>query len=787
MEEEARSERTDAAQRLSSDAPIGLCYYDVDLRYRYINKWLARINGIPVEAHLGKTTDELLENVAPRVVPLFRRVLDTGEPILEDEIEVETPAHPGELRHYSCSYYPDTQEDGRVVGISCVVQDITERKEAEEALREAHDKLEERVKERTAELELLKTRLTVAQRIAKIGSWEANLVTKDIWWSSETYDIFGVDPEAFTLTREAFLELVHADDRQRVIDAHQGSIADGTPLSIFYHIVRADGSERAVQTQAEVILNEQGQALRITGTIHDITERKKADEALAVSETRLKKAQRIASVGSWDWNIVTDERWWSDQIYRIFAIERETVTPSYEAFLEMVHPTDRKAVNNAVERALQNREPYATEYRIVLPNGSEKTILTHAEVTFDAEGRPTQMTGTIHDITSQRKLEEQLRQAQKMQAVGQLTGGMAHNFNNLLAVVVGRLEILENASVPEEMRAASVGAAMDASQLGADLVKRLLAFSGQQHLRPQDLNINTWVKGLAPLLKSTLGEEIEFRTKLAEDLGQTVIDNSQLENTLVNLAINARDAMPEGGSLTIETGNIELEETEVVDEGEVAGGGYVMLAVSDTGTGIPKHVRPHIFEPFFTTKDVDQGTGLGLSMVHGFVKQSKGHINVYSEEGHGTTIKVYLPRSGDGSEETAETSARHKALPRGEETIMLVEDEVAVRETAALLLRSLGYRVLEANDGSKAMDLLDAHADVDLLFTDIVMPGGMNGVQLAQKAQQLLPSLKVLYTTGYTVSGRSANGLSPDSPDVLTKPYRKKELAHKVRELLDRE
>lgn len=395
----------------------------------------------------------------------------------------------------------------------------------------------------------------------------------------------------------------------------------------------------------------------------------------------------------------------------------------------------------------------------------------------------------IRDVSERKNTEAQLRQSQKMEAVGQLTGGIAHDFNNMLTVVIGNLQLLEQVSKNDEAINRPTQAAMDASLRAAELTKRLLAFSKQQLLTPRNMKINDLVAGIEPLLHRTITEHVSLKIKLADDLWLARIDPSQLENALINLAINARDAMhaTSHGRLTIETMNTVLGDTYAAQQTDVTPGEYVMVAVSDNGEGIPEDVLPDVFDPFYSTKEIGKGSGLGLSMVYGFVKQSKGHIKLYSEEGHGTTVKIYIPRSKATHEDSIEQTVRTEAVPGGDETILLVEDDEAVRDVAIRLLTSLGYRVLHAECGSEALTLLDEHEDIDLLFTDIVMPGGMTGVELGQRATAKNQSLKVLYTSGYTDTTVFNNGLLERSEDVLNKPYRKESLAQSVRDVLDKE
>jgi PAS domain S-box-containing protein len=385
-----------------------------------------------------------------------------------------------------------------------------------------------------------------------------------------------------------------------------------------------------------------------------------------------------------------------------------------------------------------------------------------------------------------REREDALRQAQKMDAIGQLTGGVAHDFNNLLQVVVGNLEILQR-TLPEDagrLRRAADNA-MNGARRASTLTQRLLAFSRRQPLDPRPLSPNKLVSDMSELLHRTLGETIAIETVLAAGLWSVEADANQLENAILNLALNARDAMPSGGKLTIETANTRLDDGYALAHAEVAPGQYVVICVSDTGTGMSRDVLGQAFEPFFTTKEPGKGTGLGLSMVYGFVKQSGGHVKIYSEPGHGTCVKIYLPRLiGDRThEETAETTI----APEGthDETILVVEDDDDVRTYSVEILRELGYRVLEAHDGPSALRLLERQSRVDLLFTDVVLPGGLNGADLARDARALRPGLDVLFTTGYARDAIVHHGRLDHGVQLITKPFTYAELATKVRDVLD--
>jgi signal transduction histidine kinase len=379
--------------------------------------------------------------------------------------------------------------------------------------------------------------------------------------------------------------------------------------------------------------------------------------------------------------------------------------------------------------------------------------------------------------------ESQVRQAQKMEAIGQLTGGVAHDFNNILTVITGTIEILDDA-VKDRPHLAQITKLIGAAAArGADLTQHLLAFARRQPLQPRSIDVNAMIIDAARLLRPTLGEQIEIESMLAHDLAPALIDPSQLSTAILNLALNARDAMPNGGKLTLETKNVVLDDDYAGMNSEVNPGNYVMIAVSDSGEGIPASLLEKVFEPFFTTKDVGKGSGLGLSMVYGFVKQSNGHIKIYSEEGHGTTVKLYLPRAA-GIAHALAADAGISGIERGDESILIVEDDALVREYVVTQISSLGYDTLAASNAAEALAIIDGPERIDLMFTDVIIPGGMNGRQLAIEALTRRQGLKILYTSGYTENAIVHHGRLDAGVLLLPKPYLSSDLARMIRTAL---
>ena len=389
------------------------------------------------------------------------------------------------------------------------------------------------------------------------------------------------------------------------------------------------------------------------------------------------------------------------------------------------------------------------------------------------------------DITAAKEAERQLRHAQKMEALGQLTGGIAHDFNNILTVITGTIEILGAgvADRPELLEIAKM--INDAAERGSQLTQHLLAFARRQPLQPQATDVNELIVASAQLLRPTLGEDIEIEAILDDHVAAAMIDPAQLTTALLNLALNARDAMPDGGKLTVETSDVILDEHYARMNPDAVAGPYVLIAVSDAGTGIPADIIDKVFDPFFTTKDVGEGTGLGLSMVYGFVKQSNGHVKIYSEPGHGTVVKMYLPCAKQLPQRAAAAAVSENVRGSSGETVLVVEDDALVRKHAVAQVLGLGYTTYAANNAAEALALIDDRPDIDLLFTDIVMPGAMNGRQLADEAIKRRPELKVLFTSGYTEDALVHHGRLDPGVLLLAKPYRRTDLARMIRRALD--
>lgn len=509
----------------------------------------------------------------------------------------------------------------------------------------------------------------------------------------------------------------------------------------------------------------------------DLKIRRRAEEDARASEQRFRDYAETAS--DWFWETGPDHvfTYISDRA-GAFGMDREALIGKRRPDAAIDQDAEGQKWRDHMA-TLDRHEPFRKfEYRGRDSAGRLHYFSVNGQPVFAEDGRFMGYRGSATDLTSHQETEERLRQSQKMDAIGQLTGGVAHDFNNVLTVITGTIEIIQEGLADKPQLAAIAQLIDDAASRGAEITSQLLTFARRQPLEPREIDVNGLVVETAKLLRPILGEHVEIVTRLADDAWLAMADPSQLSSAIVNLAVNARDAMPDGGRLTLETANRELDST-----GNGDAGSYVMVAVADTGHGIPADIRDRVFEPFFTTKGLGRGTGLGLSMVYGFAKQSGGTVAIESEEGRGTVMRLFLPRSaGEAVARTGPVAA--PAPARGHETILVVEDDPLVQGYVIAQLGSLGYRTLTASDGATALALVDQGASFDLLFTDIIMPGGMNGRELAEAVRLRRPGVRVLYTSGYADNTIVHEGHLDPGVALLRKPYRKADLSQKIREML---
>jgi PAS domain S-box-containing protein len=537
--------------------------------------------------------------------------------------------------------------------------------------------------------------------------------------------------------------------------------------------VHKDGRNVEVSLSVSPIRSVSGEIIGASKTARDITESNRTLRALT---QEVEERRRIFET-SHDLILVTDPAGNFIQVSpsAITILGYAPAEMIGHSATEFIHPDDLENTRSEMRAARRGQSKRNFETRYVNKDG--KPVSLNWSGTWSEPVRRHFFIG--RDLTEKQTAEAQMRHVQKMDAIGQLTGGVAHDFNNILTVITGTIGILEEA-VAGQPELVSIAKLIDeAAERGASLTKHLLAFARKQPLQPREIDVNALVLEAAKLLHPTLGEQVEIKPLLADDAWTALVDPSQLTTAVLNLALNARDAMPNGGKLALETNNVYLDENYANMHSEVTAGNYVMVAVSDTGAGIPAALLERVFDPFFTTKEVGKGTGLGLSMVFGFVKQSGGHIKIYSEEGHGTSVKMYLPRA-TGLNQTAAEELVSSNVEGGHEAILVVEDDSMVRRYVVTQIENLGYTTLEAANAAEALKIIDT-AQIDLLFTDVIMPGTMNGRQLVEEALKRKPSLKVLYTSGYTENAIVHHGRLDSGVLLLAKPYRKSELARMLR------
>jgi len=624
------------------------------------------------------------------------------------------------------------------------------------------------------------------------GSLQGIVVVRDweILFVNGSYtEIFGYETPDELIGVNMLDQLVTPEERDRLLargERHERGEAVDNHLETFG--VRRDGEIIRLDCLVSAIDWEGEAAFQVA--IIDVTERKRYEENLLSSEASLRAAESLldSAIQSFSEGFVlfdADDRYvFANEHYlNTHPIVREVQQPGTK-FAEIVH---KLAEAGFYGSEIDNIDEFVQSRIELFRTGKPYQYCTDDDVWFEVFSYRTADGGTAlvrSDITERKKLEQKLAHAQRMEAVGQLTGGVAHDFNNLLAVMVGNAEIIEHAVGDDDTLRKNARTIIQAVDRGASLTNRLLAFSRQQPLVPAASDIKGLIANLEDMLRRTLGETIEMKVDSGPDLWPATIDPHQFENALINLAINARDAMASGGELAISSSNVVLDEEYARRQDEVMPGDYVEVSVRDTGTGMPPETLKKAFEPFFTTKEVGEGSGLGLSMVYGFAKQTKGHASIESEPGRGTTVRLFLPRSySDVSD--AQTPDEKSDPERGSERILVVEDDPGVREVPVALLRNQGYEIVEATDGKEAIENLNGGEKFDLIFTDIVLPGGLNGVEIAAEAKKIQPDIKVLFTTGYAENDVVEQGQLDPELTLVSKPYRRTELLDKVRAVLD--
>jgi len=689
----------------------------------------------------------------PRIAALWREILADPRPA-EAEFRLRTVS--GEYRHIFAGGVPVRSDAGEVVEWIGVCTDVTEQRRAELALRESE------------------ARFRSMAESAPIGIYLSDVNSRGLYLNPTLERLLGMSLEQ---SHTGWAEGIHPEDRERVLSSWHAAVEALELWRSSHRTVLPDGTVHWMDVQAAPIWDEE-RHLGFVGMVHDVTEYKRLEQALRDSERRFRVMAEFSPLGI----CLTDAA--GEHVYSNAAWQRQLGLPDAAltrgGWIHALHPDDRDRVATNWMKAAKEGQPYQARHRWVHPDGT----IVHAQVHFSPIREGSDLLGFVgvgEDVTERLALEQQVLQSQKMEAIGNLAGGIAHDFNNMLAVINGYSELLLAGLRPGAPMQAYVAEISKAGDRAANLTRQLLAFSRKQLLETKVLDLNDVVQKVDRMLRRLIGEDIELVTLLDPGLGRVKADPGQVEQVLMNLAVNARDAMPQGGRLLLRTRNAEAREIRAVT---VAGGSYVVVEVEDTGCGMQPEVLEHIFEPFFTTKEQGRGTGLGLATVYGIVKQSGGYIDVASEPGAGSRFTIYLPQVEEQA--PAEEGFTQRVLPSGSETILLVEDEPMVRAMVRTVLAECGYTVLEAMQGDDALRLAEEHeGPIHLLLTDVVMPR-MSGRELAERLTAQRPDTQVLFMSGYTDDAVMRHGVEDAEMELLQKPFTHLALAQRIRRLLDR-
>jgi PAS domain S-box-containing protein len=606
------------------------------------------------------------------------------------------------------------------------------------------------------------------------------------FYVSPAYEqIFGRSRESLYRDGKSWLEVIPLDERESVLSALDNLVRDGGTLNLEHRVIRPDQTVVWVEKVASHIPGSATEPPLIATSVRDVTTRKQAESELIEWKNRYDAAIQACGQILYDWDVERDITTYSGNTKTVLGYAPEELAGNLSRWLDLIHPDDRESVEKQVERVRETRLPFHHRYRIRKKTGEFVEVQDDGYFAPDAAGKLNRIIGFMTDMSERRQLEEQLRQAQKMEAVGRLAGGIAHDFNNLLTVILGYAEVVRRDLGYDHPGRHGIDEIEKAGRRAEELTRQLLAFSRRQMLQPKILDLGDIVSDTERMLRRLIGEDIEVRTIRRPHLGRVEADPGQIIQVILNLAVNARDAMPQGGSLVIETCNVTLAAKDVEPHRSIKPGEYVMMTVMDTGMGMSPETQARIFEPFFTTKEQGKGTGLGLSMVYGIVRQSGGDIWVSSEPGKGTTFKLLFPRV-DGISEAARASGAAVRNIQGTQKILVVEDEPAIRDLVALLLKNSGYKVIEAESAAEAVNMVgtDKESAPDLLIADVVMPG-ISGPELAAMLSGVRPDMRVLYVSGYTEDIVYRHGILQPGTPILPKPFNAESLLQKVYDVLN--
>ncbi|MEG4127029.1 PAS domain S-box protein [Microcoleus sp. Pol14D5] len=704
------------------------------------------------------------------IAGLFQACIETQAPY---EIEVRAHSSKGTPLRVKVLGEPMIDEEAKTLAVVGAIRDITNEKRLEAELDETISQSRE-----------TEHYFSIARAIANIGVFDYWIDHDRLHWSDELFEMTGLCPDVLPGTADIFLSRIDSRDREEYRRVLNQAITQHEGCSITVRFGRPDGKMLHMAIIADVRDSNYGP--RVVGIARDVTSEVEASQRLASEQARFRIIADTVSDVLWDFDLEKQSLWVTPNWPRKLGVEFDGTGADPREWLKHVIPDDRERVVVSVWRALDSdSDRWDCEFKIVDPHGTQAEVEIKSSILRNDDGAAHRILGNCRNITVAKRQQEGFTRSRALEAVGQMTGGIAHDFNNLLMIIQGNAELLEMKELDED-DVESVHLIMQASDAAASLTSRLLSFSGQSRLESASVDAGKLVEGVAVLLRSGLTASIPLATTIEPDLWFVEVDGRALEQAIINLTVNARDAIGhEGGRVQINCRNVNVADEMVGGKSNLVAGRYVCISVTDNGAGMTEQVKSRAFEPFFTTKDVGKGTGLGLSMVYGFAKQSGGGLEVYSEVGRGTTVNLYIPASEREHVNTAEVATDAADLIRAGVKVLVVEDQPDVRLHVEHLLVSAGFDVMSACDGNSALALLGTGPSFDLLFTDIIMPGGMNGVQLAEAAKKLLPRLRVLFTSGFPASAFDELGLHQGEDfALLKKPYKRDELILAISRIL---
>ncbi|WOD39419.1 PAS domain-containing protein [Nodosilinea sp. E11] len=750
-------------RQLFQDAAIGIAMTTPDGRFLEANAAYCQMLGY-TEAELRQVDFATLTypDDRPRNLELLHELLQGQRHSFVIEKRYFTKAGPVVWCRLSVSV--QRHSDGTPISIIGVAEDITQQRQAEAALQRSQ------------------ALLRVASHVSQLGAWWVDLPEMTMTWSDDMYHILEQPLDHVPHMAEANQYYAPAD-QAKIQAAFEACMQSGLNFDLQLQVVTARGRPIWARSIGEAVRDASGAIVRVQGAFQDITAQKAAEQQLRDSEERFRLVSKATNDAIWDWDILTDTTWRGEGYKTLFGYSDADLITANDWWRSRLHPDDRQRLLESMQTALASTAALWTdEYRFRCQDGRYAYVMDRGYIIRNDQGQAVRMIGGMLNLTEKKNLEAQLLQSQKMEAVGQLAGGIAHDFNNLLTIILGCSDMLLSALPgPDPLRAIATDI-HTAGDRAANLTRHLLAFSRKQMLAPQVLNLNAVISDLEAMLRRLISADIRLISQLAPHLPAIEVDPSQLEQVILNLVVNARDAMPNGGDLTLATAQLDLGPDESLGQLNCKPGTYAALTISDTGHGMTAAVKARIFEPFFTTKPPGTGTGLGLATVFGIVKQSGGFIDVYSEPGLGTRFKLLFPAVGPRPQPSLTP-----ALPvqQGSETILLVEDEAGVRQIAKLALERLGYQILTAANGQAALQVIARYpGSIDLVITDVVMPE-MSGRELVEHLRRHHSPVKVMYISGYTDDVGIRLGVIEATDAFLQKPFTPSSLARKVREVLD--